>query len=355
VGVSETGEPEGNPPEPVSDDPARANAPPVAGPGPVDEAAPAEANRFAGCHVLSMSQYDRLDLALLFAEADAAAAGLAAGRLTGRGAERPLAGRLMVSAFFERSTRTRLAHEAAMLRLGGAVIGFAEASVTRSGGRTGESDDDIARMLSLYGDVVVVRHSATDWSKQVARASHGALFINAGDGVGEHPTQALVDLYSMWQRFGTLDGLRILLVNDLRTRCVHSLLAGLSHFDCEVYAVRADGAGVRDEPAPAGAPAIIFCEDVAEVLSKVDVVYSSPTVSANPDGGQEAADQLLGVNLDRRLLEAHANEHLTVLHPLPRKGELATDLDDSRFNGYWAQSANGITVRMALLKLMFGS
>ncbi|HEV2636010.1 MAG TPA: hypothetical protein VGX23_12725 [Actinocrinis sp.] len=249
--------------------------------------------------------------------------------------------------------RTRLAHEAAMLRLGGAVIGFAEASVTRSGGRTDESDDDIARMLSLYGDVVVVRHAATDWSKQVAKSSHGALFINAGDGVGEHPTQALVDLYSMWQRFGTLDGLRILLVNDLRTRCVHSLLLGLGHFGCEVYAVRSDGAGARDEPAPAGAPAVVFCDDVTEVLSKVDVVYSSPTVAAAPDGGRSAADQLLEVNLDRRLLEAHANEHLTVLHPLPRKGELATDLDESRFNGYWAQSANGVTVRMALLKLMF--
>ena len=308
-------------------------------------------NRFAGCHVLSMAQYDRLDLALLFAEADAAAEALAAGR---RG-ERPLAGRLMVSAFFERSTRTRLAHEAAMLRLGGAVIGFAEASVTRSGGRTDESDDDIARMLSLYGDVVVVRHTATDWSKRVARASHGALFINAGDGVGEHPTQALVDLYSMWQRFGTLDGLRILLVNDLRTRCVHSLLMGLSHFGCEVYAVRADDTGVRDEPTADGVPAVTFCDDVTEVLSEVDVVYSSPTVSAAPDGGRVAAEQLLEVNLDRRMLEAHGNEHLTVLHPLPRRGELATDLDDSRFNGYWAQSANGITVRMALLKLMFGS
>ena len=315
---------------------------------------PPEPNRFAGRHVLSMSQYDRLDLALLFAEADAAGEALASGRRSER-AERPLAGRLMVSAFFERSTRTRLAHEAAMLRLGGAVIGFAEASVTRSGGRTDESDDDIARMLSLYGDVVVVRHSATDWSKQVARASSGALFVNAGDGVGEHPTQAMVDLYSMWQRFGTLDGLRVLLVNDLRTRCVHSLLLGLSHFDCEIYAIRADGEGVRDEPTPSGEPAVIFCEDVAEVLSKVDVVYSSPTVSVTPDGGQPAADQLLEVNLDRKLLEAHANEHLTVLHPLPRKGELSTDLDDSRFNGYWAQSANGITVRMALLKLMFES
>jgi aspartate carbamoyltransferase catalytic subunit len=314
-----------------------------------EAAADAGANRFAGCHVLSMAQYDRLDLDLLFAEADAAAAALAAGRRQ----ERLLAGRLMVSAFFERSTRTRLAHEAAMLRLGGGVIGFAEASVTRSGGRTDESDDDIARMLSLYGDVVVVRHAATDWSKQVARASHGALFINAGDGVGEHPTQALVDLYSMWQRFGTLDGLRVLLVNDLRTRCVHSLLLGLGLFGAEVYAVRSDGGGVRDEPAPAGAPPVIFCDDVTEVLSKVDVIYSSPTVSASPDGGRAAADQLLEVKLDRKLLEAHANEHLTVLHPLPRKGELATDLDDSRFNGYWAQSANGVTVRMALLKLMF--
>jgi len=142
------------------------------------------ADRFAGSHVLSMAQYDRTDLETLFAAVDEVRRYLAAGY-----PHRPLAGRVLASAFFERSTRTRLAHEVAMSRLGGSVTGFAEPSVTRAGGITQESHEDIARMLSLYGDVVVVRHPVTGWPAQVAARSAGALFINGGDGVGEHPTR----------------------------------------------------------------------------------------------------------------------------------------------------------------------
>jgi aspartate carbamoyltransferase catalytic subunit len=304
------------------------------------------ANRFAGDHVLSMAQYDRPDLEVLFSAADEMRASLARGR-----PDRSLTGRLLVSAFFERSTRTRLAHEAAMIRLGGSVIGFAEPSVTRAGGSTKESDDDIAHMLSLYGDVVVVRHPATGWPKRAAAASAGALFINGGDGVGEHPTQALVDLYTLWQRFGTLYGLRLLLVNDLRMRCVRSLLLGLRHFDCEVYGVGAEDVE-RGVPVIPHAPQVVQRDSMTDVLPEVDVVYSSPTVAAHPDDVHLNTDRLRGVTVNRQLLEAHGNEHLTVLHPLPRKSELATDLDDTRFNGYWTQAANGIPVRMALLKLM---
>lgn len=305
------------------------------------------ANRFAGEHVLSMSQYDRPDLEALFAAADETRASLARDR-----PDRSLAGRLLVSAFFERSTRTRLSHEAAMIRLGGGVTGFAEPSVTRAGGRTKESDDDIAHMLSLYGDVVVVRHPATGWPQRAAATSQGALFINGGDGVGEHPTQALVDLYTLRQRFGTLDGLRLLLVNDLRMRCVRSLLLGLRHFDCKVYGVSAEGVE-REVPMIHQVPPMVLRDNVADVLPKVDVVYSSPTVAAEPDGGHRDTDRLARITVNRRLLETCGNERLTVLHPLPRKNELATDLDNTRFNGYWAQAANGIPVRMALLKLMF--
>lgn len=302
------------------------------------------ADRFAGSHVLSMAQYDRTDLETLFAAVDEVRTYLPAGY-----PHRPLAGRVLASAFFERSTRTRLAHEVAMSRLGGNVTGFAEPSVTRAGGITQESHEDIARMLSLFVDVVVVRHPVTGWPAQVAARSAGALFINGGDGVGEHPTQAMVDLYTLRQRFGQLDGLRILLVNDLRMRCVRSLLLGLRHFDCKVYGVGADGAG-PDVPM---APAVSMCDSMRELLPEVDIVYSSPTVAQEPDGAQRDAGRLRRVTVNRELLDSSGNKHLTVLHPLPRGTEVATDVDDSPFNGYWEQASNGVPVRIALLKLMF--
>lgn len=308
------------------------------------------ADAFAGRHVLSMAQYSRDDLEQLFAAADETRASLAAGMPR----RRPLAGRLLVSAFFERSTRTRLAHESAMLRLGGEIAGFAEPSITRAGGSTGESAEDIARMVSLYGDVAVVRHPETGWPQRAARTSQGALFINGGDGVGEHPTQTMVDLYTARQRFGTLDNLRFLIVNDLGMRCVRSLLLALREFDCEVYAVSADGS---TPPSIPGAPPVTLCETVTDALSDVDVVYSSPTVTEpkTTTPGQLRQERPHAVTLHRELLETHANDWLTVLHPLPRKSEVSTDLDDTRFNGYWTQAANGIPVRMALLNLMFGA
>jgi aspartate carbamoyltransferase catalytic subunit len=301
-------------------------------------------NGFAGQHVLSLAQYGRADLELLFAVAEDMRAALAGDRCGSS-----LSGRLLMSAFYERSTRTRLAHETAMLRLGGTVSGFPDAAVTRAGGQTKESEDDIARMVSLYGDVVVVRHPTTGMAERAARLSRGALVINGGDGTGEHPTQALVDLYTLWQRFGRLDGLRILLTNDLRMRCAHSLLLGLRHFGCTVYGVSAPG----KEPegtAPDGVPELVLRSDVRELLPEVDMVYSSPTVTAQRPGARQDS----GVVLDRALLEEHAGQRTVIMHPLPRGPELATDVDDTRFNGYWQQAANGVPLRMALLDLMFG-
>ncbi|HEX4722178.1 MAG TPA: hypothetical protein VH333_06655 [Pseudonocardiaceae bacterium] len=324
--------------------PATTAEAPVAVAGPVAAARKPAArgtNGFAGRHVLSMDQYGPADLTSLFAATEHVGTRMAGGRL-----DRPLAGRLLMSAFFERSTRTRLSHEAAMIRLGGGVSGFADPTMTRAGGSTKESDDDIARMLSLYADVVVVRHPDTGWPARVAELTHGALVVNGGDGVGEHPTQALVDLFTLWRTFGRLDGLRVVLTNDLRMRCTHSLLLGLRHFGCTVYGVSAPG---KAPAAAAGSTTVIPHDDLPALLPDVDVVYSSPTVAAEtPDAPRDD-----GIVLNRRLLEKYANDHTVVLHPLPRRTELATDVDDTRFNGYWAQAANAVPVRMALLSLMF--
>ncbi|TWF83003.1 aspartate carbamoyltransferase [Kitasatospora viridis] len=294
-----------------------------------------------------MRQYGREDLELLFRTAD-----VMADRLQRAFLRRPLDGRIMMTAFFEPSTRTRLVHETAMLRLGGTVSGFADPSVTRAEGSTAESDEDILRMLDSYADVIVLRHPTTGRPAELAARLTGALLINGGDGTGEHPTQAMVDLYTLYRRFGSIDGLRLLLVNDLRMRCVNSLLLGLRNFDCEVSAVATDGMdrpeGEEADWASDGPPVTIG-GSVVELLPKVDVLYSSPTVSLRSAAG----DRTRPLTIDRRLLEEHAGRHLAVLHPLPRKGELATDVDDTPFNAYWAQATYGVAVRMALLTLMF--
>jgi len=309
-------------------------------------AVPAPAG-FAGRDVLSMSQYSRDDLEWLFRTADEMHDRLAIGAVAPE-----LKGRILVSAFFERSTRTRMVHETAMLRLGGSVTGFADPASTRAGGATHESDDDVVRMLGIYGDVIVVRHPETGWPARVAAGLDDSLVINGGDGVGEHPTQTMTDLYTLRRRFGSLDGLRLLIVNDLRMRCVRSLLRGLRHFDCEVHAVAAEGKDAAAPGAGADGPPLHFSRSLPEILPAVDAVYSSPTVAV--DTGEDGA-ALRTVTLDRALLERYGNDRLAVLHPLPRKSEVATDVDGTRFNAYWEQARNGLAVRMALLKLMFAS
>jgi aspartate carbamoyltransferase catalytic subunit len=309
-------------------------------------AASAIAPSFAGRDVLSMRQYTREDLDVLFAAAEDTAALWSSHRLG-----LPLQGRVLLSAFFDSSTRTRLSHESAMLRLGGSVAGFADASVTRAGGRTQEPIEDVFRMLSLYGDVIIMRHPETHAAARMAEYSDVPV-VNAGDGTGEHPTQAMVDLFSISRRLGRLDGLRLLLTHDLRMRCVWSLLRGLVHYDCEVIAVGAPGKGL--EPAmkaefAAAGRRIREHDDLRDVLGMVDAVYSSPTVA-----GESTPAEGPPMRLDRRLLERHGRAGgPVVFHPLPRKPEeLHPDLDETPFNGYWAQAANATFVRMALLQLI---
>lgn len=312
-----------------------------------------EARRgFADQHILSIGQFDRADLETLFHAADEIRAAEENGLLG-----TPLAGKVLVSAFFDTSTRTRLAHESAMMRLGGGVIGFADASVTRASGSVAESDLDVFRMLALYGDVIVTRHPVTGMPQRAARTIGNALVVNAGDGVGEHPTQTLTDIYTLWRRFGRLDGLHLAVVNDLRMRCVRSLLRGLRHFDVRITGVPAPGKGfdaglVRE---CAEGPMLQPPLTLREVLGVVDAVYSSPTIIADEPANDPADPDVPedgDTPITRDLLREAARPDLAVLHPLPRKGELDPSVDGTRHNCYWEQAHNGVLVRMAMLKLM---
>nr|WP_157527333.1 aspartate carbamoyltransferase [Kibdelosporangium sp. MJ126-NF4] len=308
-------------------------------------------NVFRGGHVLSLCQYQRSDLEMLFARADELAA---MDRLC---LNSRLTGRIMVTAFYQRSTRTRLAHESAIARLGGQTIGFVDPEITRAADFARESLDDVARMLVGYGDVLVLRHGERGVPARVAAWS-AIPVINAGDGAGEHPTQAMVDLYTMRLRFGRLDGLRVLLMGDMRMRTANSLLLGLSLFDCQVSFVAPPemqphpdvlaylaGVGVTPVRAPR----------TRDVLSEVDVLYVQPVVQPDtvttPQAPPPTPPDYL---VDLRLLRTYGHDRLLVLHPLPRHDELCQDVDDTEHNGYWTAATNGVLVRMALLDLMLG-
>ena len=143
-----------------------------------------------------------------------------------------LKAKTLVTAFYQPSTRTRLAHESAMLRLGGSVTGFSDAKMTRAGDFYQESIKDTVHMLEFYGDVIVMRHFQQGAPAEAARWSSVPV-INAGDGWGEHPTQVLTDLYTIWKEKGRLDGLNFLLIGDMRMRTMHSISYAMSQFNIQ--------------------------------------------------------------------------------------------------------------------------
>ena len=182
---------------------------------------------FAGRDILSLKDFERNEFMHLFEIAD---------RLEPIARNRQntdlLAAKTLVTAFYQPSTRTRLAHEAAMLRLGGGVTGFSDAKMTRAGDFYQESIKDTVHMLEYYGDVIVMRHFQQGAPAEAARWASIPV-INAGDGWGEHPTQVLTDLYTTYKEKGTLDGLTFVAIGDHRMRTMHSIGYALSQFDAE--------------------------------------------------------------------------------------------------------------------------
>src|SRR3990170_5992617 len=186
---------------------------------------------FAGRDILSLKGFERAEYFRLFEIADRLAP-----FARNRQKSDLLANKILVTAFYQPSTRTRLAHEAAMLRLGGSVTGFSDAKMTRAGDFYQESIKDTVHMLEYYGDVIVMRHFQQGAPAEAAKWSSVPI-INCGDGWGEHPTQVLTDLYTVLHEKGTLDGLTYLLVGDMRMRTMHSILYALSQFDAKAIVV----------------------------------------------------------------------------------------------------------------------
>jgi aspartate carbamoyltransferase catalytic subunit len=263
--------------------------------------------------------------------------------------------KIMAALFFEPSTRTRLSFESAMLRLGGSVLGFAEAGVSSAGGK-GETLADTIRTVERYADVIVIRHPL-DGSARVAAEFSSIPVINAGSGSEEHPTQALLDLYSIQKMKGKIDGLSISLCGDLKYgRTVHSLGMGLSHYDVKIklaapQALRMKPA-IIEQMKKSGAD-VVEVESVEEAVKDVDVVYTTRIQKERfPDVREydKVKDRFRITSDELDLMQKDA----IILHPLPRVDELDSDIDNTPHAKYFDQVYNGVILRMAVLKLILG-
>jgi len=266
-----------------------------------------------------------------------------------------LRGKIMGVLFFEASTRTRLSFESAMLRLGGSVLGFSDVTST-SAGMKGETLADTIRTVERYADVIVIRHPL-DGSARVAAEFSSVPVINAGSGAEEHPTQALLDLYSIKSMKGTIDGLTIALCGDLKYgRTVHSLGMALSHYDVKI--VLAAPPSLRMKPAiveeiqKAGIQ-VSQVDTVEEAVTRdVDVVYQTRIQKERFVMEEEYLKVAGKFKITKKEAE-QLKEDAIILHPLPRVDEISPDVDQLPQARYFDQVYSGVVTRMAILKMIF--
>ena len=262
-----------------------------------------------------------------------------------------LNGQVMAALFYEPSTRTRLSFEAAMLRLGGSTMGTDNAREFSSAAK-GETLEDTIRIVNGYADVIVLRHYEEGAAKRAAAVSDVPV-INAGDGPGQHPTQALLDLYTIREELGHIDGLNVAMVGDLANgRTVRSLTYLLSKFQgLKIWFIAPPQVAMRDDlKAHLDENNIpwVETENLDAVLPEVDVVYQT-RIQKERFADLEAYQAVKGIyRIDKRAMDL-MKEKSIVMHPLPRVDEIATEVDSDPRAAYFRQARNGLQVRMALL------
>ncbi|MCX8039342.1 MAG: aspartate carbamoyltransferase [Planctomycetota bacterium] len=303
----------------------------------------------AGRHVISVADFTRDEILHLLDTAAAIA----------QGPRRELlAGKIMATLFFEPSTRTRLSFEAAMLSLGGRVLGFSDPG--SSSARKGESLADTIRMVERYADVIVMRHPRDGAARLAAEVSRVPV-INGGDGANQHPTQTFLDLYTIAELFPELRAGRCITVcfaGDLRYgRTVHSLLHALCHFACRILTVAPRGLELPEQyvaEARAHGIAVEAVPSLHEAIAASDILYMTRLQEERFPDPVEFEHIKASYRITAAMLAA-APPRLRILHPLPRVGEIATDVDATLHAHYFAQAANGVPVRQALLALVLGA
>lgn len=268
--------------------------------------------------------------------------------------EQPLAGRVVASLFFEPSTRTRLSFESAINHLGGRVIGFSDTSNTSAS--KGETFHDTIMTVSNYCDMIVMRHPIEGAPRYASEISKVPI-VNAGDGSNQHPSQTLLDLYSIIKTQGRLDGIKIMMVGDLKYgRTVHSLLQALSHFGAEFIFVAPkelrmpqeylDFLNEREIP-------YIITENIMEHINSVDIIYMTRVQRERFSDLMEYERVKDAYILCREMIK-DTKENMRILHPLPRVNEISTDVDSSPKAYYFEQTHNGLLARMAIISYLLG-
>ena len=290
-------------------------------------------------HIISTSQFDRKTLEKLF---------VSAARMEkihqSRKPSKLLAGKTMAAIFYEPSTRTRLSFESAMLKLGGQVISTENAAQFSSAIK-GESIEDTVRIVGLYADAIVLRHPQIGTAAAAAKVSPVPI-INAGDGAGEHPTQALLDLYTIQKELGRIDGLTIAFVGDLLNgRTVHSLLDILPRISKNTIHLVA--------PKKLQLPASPFAttDDLESILPKVDVLYMT-RIQKERFASLSDYEKVKNAFVLNGAMVQRMKKKSIILHPLPRVTEITPDVDTDPRAAYFRQAQNGLYVRMALLAML---
>jgi aspartate carbamoyltransferase len=271
-----------------------------------------------------------------------------------RGTVPLLKGKILVTLFYEPSTRTRLSFETAMQRLGGGVISMG--SVESSSVAKGETLSDTVRTVSQYADLIVIRHPKIGSAQEAANAADIPV-INAGDGAGQHPTQALLDLYTIRKELGKLKNLTIALVGDLKNgRTVHALVEVLSHYGMSFWFVSPGLLRMPEEITSRMKEKgceVIETEDLAMAASKSDLIYMTRIQKERFTDLSEYEKVKGGYIIDRQFLD-RLKKKITILHPLPRVDEIHPGVDTYEGAAYFRQVRSGVYVRMALLAMVLG-
>jgi aspartate carbamoyltransferase catalytic subunit len=259
-----------------------------------------------------------------------------------------LDGKVVATLFFEPSTRTRLSFETAVNRLGGRIIGFSDASTTSSS--KGETLKDTIVMVSNYADLIIMRHPLEGAARYASEISNIPI-INAGDGANQHPTQTMLDLYSIKKTQGTLDNLHICMVGDLKYgRTVHSLLMAMSHFNPTFTFIAPDELRMPDEYKQFCYENGIKYRELSELsdISDADILYMTRVQRERFLDLVEYEKVKNVYTLKNKMLEG-TKPNLRVLHPLPRVNEIDTDVDDNEKAYYFQQARNGVYARQAII------
>jgi len=311
--------------------------------------APNREHSFYGRDIVSVKQFSKQDLNYIFTVADEMR-----GIVKRVGATDLLKGYVLANLFYEPSTRTSSSFIAAMQRLGGSVIpihGVQYSSVSK-----GESLPDTIRTLECYADVIVLRHPEMGASEVAARYASKPI-ISAGDGIGEHPTQGLLDLYTIYSELDTVDGLHVAMVGDLKNgRTVHSLARLLRMYNVRLTFVSPEilrlPGDVKEEMIEAGRP-VREMSGVEDVIEDADVLYVTRVQKERFADLREYEAVKDAYEITPELM-GRAKQHMALMHPLPRVGEIHYDVDDDPRAAYFRQMENGMYIRMALLAAVLG-